>query len=72
MANNKETFNQYTALVDLGKVSNEQILERYTVLAMELQEEYLKKPQDFRKQKVLNDEHIRLKQEILKRMGENK
>jgi hypothetical protein len=35
---------------------------------MELQEEYLKKPQDFNRQRVLQEEFIELKQEILKRM----
>lgn len=72
MADNKGTFNPYIALVDMEKASSKEVLERYTILSMRMQEEYLNKPQDFGKQKMLNDEFVKLKQEILKRMGENK
>lgn len=50
-------------------MNNDAILNRYTALAMELQDEYLKKPQDFSKQRMLQEEFTELKQEIRKRMG---
>lgn len=49
-------------------MSNIDLLNRYTALAMELQEEYLKKPQNFSRQRVLQEEFVNLKHEILKRM----
>lgn len=50
-------------------MSNKELLNKYTALAMELQEEYLKPVQDFNKQRVLHEEFTELKQELLKRMG---
>lgn len=50
-------------------MSNDELLNRYTALAMVLQEEYLKKPQDFNKQRELQKEFSSLKAEIRKRMS---
>jgi hypothetical protein len=52
-------------------MDNKDLLNRYTALAMELQEEYLKKPQDFVKQEELQLQFSSLKREILKRMEGN-
>lgn len=49
-------------------MSNNDLLNRYTALAMELQEEYLKKPQDFNRQRVLNEEFVELKRELSERL----
>lgn len=49
-------------------MNNITLLNRYTALVMELQEEYLKKPQDFNRQRVLNEEFTELMREILNRM----
>lgn len=49
-------------------MSNEELLNKYTALAMELQEEYLKPVQDFNKQRELQSQFSSLKEEIRKRM----
>lgn len=49
-------------------MNNEELLNRYTALAMMLQEEYLKPVQDFNKQRELQQEFSSLKGEIRKRM----
>lgn len=49
-------------------MSNEELLNKYTALAMEMQEEYLKKPQDFNKRRELQSQYSSLKREIIKRM----
>ncbi len=46
----------------------EELLNEYTVLVMELQEEYLKRPQDFKKQKALEAQYSLLREELLSRM----
>ena len=46
-----------------------ELLNEYTSLAMQLQEEYLKEKQDFKRQKTLNDKFVVLKNEIRKRMA---
>lgn len=51
---------------------NEELLHRYTVLCMELQEEYLKEEQDFEKQKILNNKCAVLKKKLLKKLSEKK
>lgn len=50
-------------------MSNEELLNKYTALAMELQEEYLKPVQDFNKQRELQSQFSSLKREIIKRMS---
>lgn len=49
-------------------MSNEELLNRYTALAMELQEEYLKRVQDFNKQRDLQSQYSFLRKELLSRM----
>ena len=50
-------------------MTNKELLNAYTALAMELQEEYLKPVQNFRKQEELQKEFSAMKAEIRKRMG---
>jgi len=47
---------------------NEELLSKYTALVMELQEEYLKRPQDFNRQKELEAQYSLLRRELLSRM----
>lgn len=49
-------------------MSNEELLNRYIALAMELQEEYLKRPQDFNRQRDLQSQYSLLRKELLSRM----
>lgn len=49
-------------------MSNKELLDRYTAIVMELQEEYLKRPQDFNRQKELQDNYSLLRKELLSRM----
>ena len=49
-------------------MNNKELLNRFAALCMELQEEYNKRPQDLRKQRLLEEEFTELKHEILKRM----
>ncbi len=49
-------------------MDNNTLLNRYTAVSMELQEEYLKKPQDYGRQRLLQEEFAELKAEIAKRM----
>ena len=53
-------------------MSNKDLLNRYTALAMELQEEYLKPVQDFNKQRDLQKEFSSLKREILSKLENSK
>lgn len=50
-------------------MDNKDLLNSYTALAMELQEEYLKPVQDFNKQRELQKEFRFLKLEIIGRMN---
>lgn len=50
-------------------MNDKELLNKYTALSMQLQEEYLKEKQDFKFQENLNNEFVLLKQEILERMG---
>lgn len=54
---------------DMENMSNEELLSKCIALSMQLQEEFLAKPQNFEYQKTLNAECITFKNEILKRMG---
>ena len=47
---------------------NMAMLNRLIAISMEIQEEYLTKPQDFSKQQMLEEEMKELKQEILEKM----
>ena len=47
---------------------NMAMLNRLIAISMEIQEEYLKKPQDFSKQQMLEEEMKELKHEILEKM----
>lgn len=49
-------------------MSNEELLNRYTALAMELQKEYLERAQDFNKQRDLQSQYSLLRKELLSRM----
>lgn len=49
-------------------MSNEELLNRYASVAMELQEEYLKCSRDFVKETELQKEFSALKKEVLGRM----
>ena len=51
-------------------MENKALLAQYTALCMELQEEYLKRPQDFDKQRAMENEFKEMKHEILRRMGD--
>lgn len=51
-------------------MNNEDLLNKYTDLCMQIQEEYLKEKQDFEYQKILDTELITLKSEIRKRMAD--
>lgn len=64
-----QTLGGLKALQIGGKMDNKSLLDRYTVLAMELQEEYLKHPQDFTKEHKLGAEYLDLREQILSRMG---
>lgn len=52
-------------------MSNEELLSTYAALAMALQEEYMKRPQDFAKQQELQHKFSNLKAEALRRMEAN-
>lgn len=51
-------------------MSNEELLNQYTALVTELQEEYLKRVQDFNKQRDLQNQYSLLRKELLSRMEE--
>lgn len=50
-------------------MSDKELLHKYTILSMQLQEEFLKHKQNFEYQKKLNNEFIALQKDILGRMG---
>lgn len=49
-------------------MDDKELLNKYTALCMQLQEEYLKEKQDFKYQKTLGNDYMTLRNEILKRM----
>lgn len=53
---------------NMENMSNEELLSKCIALSMQLQEEFLTKPQDFEYQRTLNAEYATLKNEVLKRM----
>ena len=52
----------------INESSDEELLHQCIQMSMTIQEEYLKNPQDFSKQKELNDKIISLEKQILNRM----
>ncbi len=52
-------------------MNNKELLNKYTALCMQLQEEYLKEKQDFVKQKQLEVEYKELRNKILYIMKTN-
>ena len=52
----------------INESSDEELLHQCIQISMTIQEEYLKNPQDFSKQKELNDKIISLEKQILNRM----
>jgi len=68
MSNSSDTRFQQVRKEAIPRLTNEALLHRYTVLSMQLQEEFLKNHQDFEKQKILNDEYVCMRKEIMRRM----
>lgn len=52
----------------INESSDEELLHQCIQMSMTIQEEYLKNPQDFSKQKELNDKIISLEKQILNRI----
>lgn len=49
-------------------MDDKELLNKYTALCMQMQEEYLKEKQDFKYQKTLENDYMTLRNEILKKM----
>jgi len=63
-----DTRFQHVNKDEVHGLTDVELLHRYTVLSMQLQEAFLAKDQDFEKQKILNEEFVFLKRNILFRM----